>query len=118
MNKSFLLFLFLFPVLSCLLTACNDNSLDSCPIANSRLFLIVEGAKDNDPIVTVNQFFDVFAELAQPEAELSVTWENPKDGFYIFNVATRDIATGVVGNLKIGMTVKSTGNAVLTDVWV
>ena len=117
MNKFFLPFLLLCFIFPCSLIACNDNSLDSCPIADRKFFLIAEG-KDSAEAATLKQFFDAFAEMVQPAADLSVTWEKPKDNFYIFDVATIDVATGSVENLKMGIIVKGTGNVVLTDVWI
>lgn len=94
--------------------------LSDCPISDSKFILFPDSGKNEsiNKLPTVNHFFMTMLANIPVSKNADISWENPKENFYLFDVTVVDVATDASNSIKLGIVAKSPERAVLTDMWV
>lgn len=94
--------------------------LSDCPISDSKFILFPDSGKNKsiNNLPTINHFFKTMLANIPVSKNADISWENPKENFYLFDITVVDVATDVSNSIKLGMVADSPERAVLTDMWV
>lgn len=110
------------------LVACNleseeqaSSSISDCPIAQNKLVWYQD---TNDPNIINNlpkieYFFDELLDRYNNNGSIkaSITWEEPKENYYVFSVDLEDIVVHSVENIKFGVSLLQSERVLITDLW-
>lgn len=110
------------------LVACNleseeqaSSSISDCPIIQNKL-VWGEDTNDLEIINMLPSLEDFFEELlnrynSNGSLKASITWEKPKENYYVFSVDIEDVAVHSVENIKFGVSLLQSEHVLITDLW-